>query len=202
VTAAAEKNFARRLEDARAGSKSSGVEPELHTLSVQPCLDFDEVLHMTTRISLSPLFGTTVGFDRFDDLFEALSRRMDANDGYPPYDIERTGEDAYGITLSVAGFSEKDLSLTVQDDQLVVTGQRETPEDRAPAYLHRGIATRSFKRSFQLAPYVVVKGAELKDGLLRIQLVREVPEEQKPRRIDIRTKPDLRAIETAPAKAA
>jgi len=157
---------------------------------------------MTTRISLSPLFGTSVGFDRFDDLFDALSRRLDVNDGYPPYDIERTGADAYGITLSVAGFSEKELSLTVQDDQLVVTGQKETPQDHAQTYLHRGIATRSFKRSFQLAPYVVVRGAELKDGLLRVQLVREVPEEQKPRRIDIRTKPDLRAIETTSAKAA
>lgn len=157
---------------------------------------------MTTRISLSPLFGTTVGFDRFDDLFDTLSRRLDANDGYPPYDIERTGEDAYGITLSVAGFTEKDLSLTVQDDQLVVTGQKDMPEDRAQAYLYKGIAARSFKRTFQLAPYVLVKGAELKDGLLRIQLVRELPEEQKPRRIEIRTKPELHAIDAPKAKAA
>ena len=157
---------------------------------------------MTTRISLSPLFGTTVGFDRFDDLFDSLSRRLDANDGYPPYDIERTGEDAYSITLSVAGFAEKDLSLTVQDDQLIVTGQKDSPEDRAQAYLYKGIAARSFKRVFQLAPYVMVKGAELKDGLLRIQLVRELPEEQKPRRIEIRTKPELRAVDAPKTRAA
>lgn len=141
---------------------------------------------MQTALSLSPLFRQTVGFDRLNDLFESLSQGED-NSGYPPYNIERRGEDNYIITMAVAGFNERDLNITVQNDRISVTGRIENKENSNEdvQFLHRGIATRAFERSFHLADYMKVGAAELKDGLLRIQLQREIPEEAKPRMIPI-----------------
>lgn len=150
---------------------------------------------MTPARSFSPLFGSTVGFDRYDDLLDTLTRFNTANDGHPSYDIERSGDD-YTIRLGVAGFSEADLKITVRDNTLVITGERAEAAGAEAQYLHRGIGLRNFERSFRLADYVVVKGAELKHGLLSVHLVREVPEEQKPRKIEIRTNSHLKAIET------
>ncbi|MBP2158788.1 MULTISPECIES: Hsp20 family protein [Asticcacaulis] len=139
---------------------------------------------MTAQLFPNSLFGSTIGFERLNDLFTQLSQGD--NDGYPPYDIEKAGDDQYRITIAVAGFSEAELQLSAKDDELVVTGRKETSNDNG-TYLHRGIAARQFERHFRLASYMVVKGAELKDGLLRIDLARELPETLKPRRIEIRS---------------
>lgn len=149
---------------------------------------------MTRTFSLSPLFGTTIGFDRFDDLFDTLSRAPSVNDGHPPYNIERENDDRYTITLAVAGFADAELNISLHDNDLVVSGERAGDNGSTAQYLYQGFGLRNFKRTFRLADYVVVKGAELKDGLLRIDLAREVPEAQKPRKIEIRTKPELKAI--------
>lgn len=152
---------------------------------------------MTSQLSLSPLLSNTVGFDRFSDLFDSLNR-SDLTDRYPPYDIERTGDDSYRITLAVAGFAESDLQISARDDQLTVVGrpQKSGSEDKA-AHLYRGIPAREFQCVFRLADYVVVTGAELKDGLLKIDLVRELPDDLKPRRIEIRTGGDVPALTPA-----
>lgn len=134
--------------------------------------------------SLTPLFRTTVGFDRFNDLFESLTNTDDSSNGYPPYNIEKHSEDCYGITMAVAGFSEKALNITVQNDRITISGRREEKSDPVE-YLYHGIGARAFERTFRLADHMKVTGAELKDGLLRINIVREVPEEQKPRTIQI-----------------
>lgn len=141
---------------------------------------------MTNAFSLSPLFRNTVGFDRFNDIFESLAASDDLSGGYPPYNIEKRGEDRYGITMAVAGFTERDLNIVVQSDRVTVTGRIEGNNDNQVEYLHHGIAARPFERTFRLADYMKVTGAEMKDGLLRIELVREVPEEQKPRTIQIK----------------
>ena len=135
----------------------------------------------------SPLFRTAIGFDRLANALETANR-ADAG-GYPPYNIELTGEDAYRISLAVAGFTADDLDIEVKQNVLTVTGKKgDDIADRK--YLHRGIAKRSFQRSYQLADYVRVDGADLKDGLLHIDLVREIPEAMKPRRIEIRGQDD------------
>jgi molecular chaperone IbpA len=139
---------------------------------------------MTAQLIPNSLFGSTIGFERLNDLFTQLGQGD--NDGYPPYDIEKAGDDKYRITIAVAGFKESELQLSAKDDELVVTGRREAPQDNG-TYLHRGIAAREFERHFRLASYMVVKGAELKDGLLSIDLARELPDALKPRRIEIRT---------------
>lgn len=139
---------------------------------------------MATTFSLNPLFRSSVGFDRFDDLFESALRN-DSGNSYPPYDVERWGKDEYRITFAVAGFSEEELNVTVKQDVLMVEGRAEKPAEEEVTYLHRGIAKRAFRRSFRLADYVNVSNAELKDGLLRITLKRELPEEAKPRVIPI-----------------
>ena len=131
----------------------------------------------------SPLFRTAIGFDRLANVLESANR-ADAG-GYPPYNIELTGEDRYRISLAVAGFSADELDIEVKENVLTVTGKKgDDVADRQ--YLHRGIAKRGFQRSYQLADYVRVDGADLRDGLLHIDLVREVPEAMKPRRIEIR----------------
>ncbi len=136
-----------------------------------------------TRYDLSPLFPYSVGFDRLDQLFDAaFSGGRDTS--YPPYNIVRAGEDQYRITMAVAGFTEDDLELVAQDNVLVVRGKASEPEEGV-AYLHRGIARRAFEHRFQLADYVRVAGAKLANGLLDVELVREVPEAMKPRRIAI-----------------
>lgn len=157
---------------------------------------------MTRSISFSPLFGSTIGFDRFDDLFDTLTRANDAPEGEPPYNIERHGTDDYTVTLAVAGFSDADLNITVHDNTLIVSGERKPSETSQGQYLYRGIALRNFRCSFRLADYVVVKAAELRDGLLKVSLAREVPDDQKPRQIQIRTQPELKAIEGAAKKVA
>lgn len=131
----------------------------------------------------TPLFRTAIGFDRLARALEAANR-ADAG-GYPPYNIELTGEDQYRISLAVAGFSAEEIDIEVKENLLTVSG-RKGGEVADRQYLHRGIATRNFERSYQLADYVRVDGAELKDGLLHIDLVREVPDSMKPRRIEIR----------------
>lgn len=136
-----------------------------------------------TAYDLSPLFRTAIGFDRLANALESANR-ADAG-GYPPYNIEATGEDQYQITLAVAGFGADEIDIETKDNLLKVVGQKNADvADRK--YLHRGIANRNFERTYQLADYVRVEGAEMKDGLLHVDLVREVPEAMKPRRIEIR----------------
>lgn len=146
---------------------------------------------MTAQLFPNSLFGSTIGFERLNDLFTQLSQGD--NDGYPPYDIEKAGDDQYRITIAVAGFAESELQLSARDDELVVTGRKEAPKDNG-TYLHRGIAAREFERHFRLASYMVVKGAELKDGLLRIDLARELPDALKPRRVEIRTGENVHSL--------
>lgn len=135
------------------------------------------------NFDFSPLYRSTVGFDRLFNLLDASSRVEQLNN-WPPYNIERLGEDQYRITMAVAGFSPEELTVTAQANALIVTGQKKGSEDGAQ-YLHRGIATRAFKQSFDLADHVMVTGANLDNGLLTIDLKREVPEALKPRRIEI-----------------
>lgn len=132
----------------------------------------------------SPLYRSTVGFDRLASLLDAAASDTGQN-GYPPYNIERTGETAYRITMAVAGFSEEDISIEAQQNKLTITGKKEAAEDENTRYLHRGIATRSFQRQFDLADYVEVKAATLENGLLHVDLAREIPEAMKPRQIEI-----------------
>lgn len=132
----------------------------------------------------TPLFRTAIGFDRLARTLEAANR-ADAG-GYPPYNIELTGDDQYRISMAVAGFGADEIDIEVKENLLTVSGRKGSDvADRK--YLHRGIATRNFERSYQLADYVRVEGADLKDGLLHIDLVREVPDAIKPRRIEIRS---------------
>ena len=137
---------------------------------------------MRTAFDFSPLYRSSIGFDRVFDLLENASRTTTI-DNWPPYDIARTGEDDYRITMAVAGFNRDELSMTQERNMLVVSGQK-FGEDTGE-YLHRGIAGRAFERRFQLADHVKVTGAGLKNGLLTIDLKREIPEEMKPRRIEI-----------------
>ena len=141
-----------------------------------------------TTFDFSPLFRSTVGFDRFARLVEAAMESDQAGASYPPYNIESTGENEYRITLAVAGFAEGDLSIEARENTLTVTGRK--PESEQPAnYLYRGIAGRDFQRKFQLADHVKVAGAYLDNGLLNIELVREIPEAMKPRKIEIGAQP-------------
>lgn len=133
-------------------------------------------------IDLTPLYRSVVGFDRLADLLDAAN--SETANGYPPYNIERTGENAYRIEIAVAGFKQGELTLEVKENLLTVQG-RKTANDEAKRYLHRGLAERNFERKFQLADYVVVTDAQLADGLLAISLNRELPEALKPRRIEI-----------------
>lgn len=133
---------------------------------------------------LSPLLRATVGFERMMDLLDNGSR-LDEAPSYPPYNIEKQGEDAYRITMAVAGFAEDDLSITVQDNALTVEGKKGRDNGKESTFLHRGIAERAFQRSFRLADHIKVTGAKLENGLLHVDLVREVPEAMKPRTIAI-----------------
>ncbi len=137
---------------------------------------------------LSPLFRSTVGFDRMSQLLDSALRVDEAQLSYPPYNIEKTGEDSYRITMAVAGFGQDDLSIVSQENSVTISGKaQEVPE--GVEYLHRGIARRAFQRRFELADHIKVKGAELVNGLLHLELVRELPEEQKPREIKISAAP-------------
>jgi molecular chaperone IbpA len=140
----------------------------------------------------APLFRSTVGFDRLFDLMDSYAEQ---GAGYPPYNIERTDDNHYRITVAVAGFAEKDLNVEVREGLLTVTGQRdEADKTDATGYLYQGIAGRAFERRFQLAEHVEVKSAKLENGLLHVDLERQVPEEKKPRRIAING-PALKTIE-------
>ncbi len=139
-----------------------------------------------TTLDFSPLFRSTVGFDRLFPFFEDALRRDAAEVGYPPYNIEKTGEDSYRITMAVAGLGKEDLNVEARANALLVSAKRRE-EVADNAYLHRGIAGRGFTRQFRLADHVKVAGADLENGLLHIDLVRELPEEMKPRRIEIST---------------
>ena len=137
-----------------------------------------------TTYDLSPLYRTAIGFDRLADMLSNASR-VDGN-GYPPYNIEARGEDKYRISMAVAGFSESDLDIVTEQNTLTVSGNKEaeqTNDERE--FLYRGIANRSFERRFQLADHVRVESARLENGLLHIDLKRELPEQMKPRRIEI-----------------
>ena len=142
---------------------------------------------MRTEFDFSPLFRSTVGFDRMFDLLQHAARGGgEENPNYPPYDIERTGEDTYRVTLAVAGFRPEDIAVTAQQNLLVVTGERRGRDEGQPRQLlYRGIAGRTFERRFELADHVKVVGANLTDGMLTIELQREVPESMRPRRIEI-----------------
>jgi molecular chaperone IbpA len=134
---------------------------------------------------LSPLFRYSVGFDRLDDLFDMAFRNAQEA-SYPPYNIVRTGQDNYRITLAVAGFGENDLEVMVKENVLTVRGKvNDADKDKEVTYLHRGIAGRAFEHRFQLADHVRVTGANLANGLLDVELVREVPEAMRPQRIEI-----------------
>ena len=136
----------------------------------------------------APFFRSTVGFDNLLDLLEQGS---ESAQGYPPYNIERTDENNYRVTVAVAGFAEKDLNIEVRDGVLTVEGKRD--QDNKATYLHQGIGGRSFQRQFQLAEHMEVRGARLENGLLSVELERVIPEEKKPRRIAING-PELKTI--------
>jgi len=144
---------------------------------------------MRTEFDFSPLFRSTVGFDRMFDLLRHSTRGgPDEHHNYPPYDIERTGEDSYRVTLAVAGFRPEELTVTAQQNLLLVTGDRHNgggDGEQQRQVLYRGIAGRAFERRFELADHVKVVGANLADGLLTIELRREVPEAMRPRRIEV-----------------
>jgi molecular chaperone IbpA len=152
------------------------------------------------RFDFSPLFRSTVGFDRLFDTLDQVAQ-YDAAQSYPPYNIERSGDNAYRVTIAVAGFAEKDLSVEVRDGVLTVAGKREENEKgENKGLLYQGIAGRAFERRFQLADHVEVRGAKLENGLLHVDLEQIVPEEKKPRRIPINGA-ELKTIE-GKAKAA
>ncbi|RMF34678.1 MAG: heat-shock protein [Alphaproteobacteria bacterium] len=152
---------------------------------------------------LTPLYRSTVGFDRFASLLDTvLSNAQATETGYPPYNIEKTGDDAYRITVAVAGFSDDELSVESRDNVLIISGRKEAKEEDESRYLHRGIATRAFERRFQLADYVRAESARTENGLLHVDLVREVPEALKPRKIEIAHGPMIEsAVEGKKAKA-
>lgn len=133
---------------------------------------------------LAPLYRATVGFDQLADLMDRAFASDVAQPSYPPYNIEKTDENAYRISIAVAGFSAEDLSVEVKENALVVSAKK-AEDDNARTYLHRGIATRAFERRFTLADHVKVTGATHADGMLHIDLIREMPETLKPRRIEI-----------------
>jgi molecular chaperone IbpA len=132
----------------------------------------------------TPLWRSTIGFDRLFDLIDQ-SARLTAEDGYPPYNIERTGEDQYRISLALAGFAADEVTITAEQNVLTVEGSK--PQNTQAEYLYQGISARPFRRVFNLADHVQVQGAAFENGLLKIELVREVPEAMKPRRIPIGT---------------
>jgi len=153
------------------------------------------------EFDLSPLFRSTIGFDRLNRMLDSAFVGNESGATYPPYNIEKLSDDRYRIVMAVAGFRDEDIEVTVAENTLTVSGRgqvEETGEEQA-RYLHRGIAKRAFERRFQLADHIAVTGAQLTDGLLSIDLVREVPEAMKPRRIAIQTTPAKPALATGKA---
>jgi len=140
-------------------------------------------------LTLTPLFRESIGFDRFNDLFESVlnNTNSDRNNSYPPYNIEKHDENDYRITMAVAGFKIGDLNIITQDNVLTVSGEIKEEKQESVEYLHKGIAARSFQHRFNLSDYMQVKGANLTDGLLQVDLVREVPEASKPKMVEIKS---------------
>ncbi|MGF7162094.1 molecular chaperone IbpA [Rhodoligotrophos appendicifer] len=147
---------------------------------------------------LTPLYRSTIGFDRFGSLLESLGH-LDGGNGYPPYNIERLGTDQYRISMAVAGFKPEELNVEVKESAVTISGRRNEKPAQAGSVLHQGIASRSFERRFQLADFVKVTGASLENGLLHVELTREIPEAAKPRTIAIENKaassPEPKTIE-------
>ncbi|MDB5725414.1 MAG: heat-shock protein [Novosphingobium sp.] len=139
---------------------------------------------MRTNFDFAPFRRSTIGFDRLFDLLETAPRGSEASEGWPPFDLQKDGDDRYRITLAVAGFAPSEIEIVAQHNQLVVTGRKNDDKSEG-TYLHRGIANRSFERRFQLADFIQVQSARFEHGLLEIALRREVPEALKPRRIEI-----------------
>jgi molecular chaperone IbpA len=150
---------------------------------------------MRTGFDFTPYRRSTVGFDRLFDFLENASRAE--QDNYPPFDIEKLADDRYRITLAVAGFKSNELDITARQNLLVITGRKAENRNRDGNFLHMGIATRAFERRFELADFVRVDGADLRDGLLTLELVREVPEAMKPRKIEIGAGASPTTIETS-----
>jgi molecular chaperone IbpA len=147
------------------------------------------------NFDLTPLYRASVGFDRLADVMDRTLSADVSAPTYPPYNIEKTGEDAYRISIAVAGFGADDLSVEVRDGAVIVSA-RKAEEDAGRSYLHRGIATRAFERKFTLADHVRVSGASHVDGMLHIDLIREIPEALKPRRIEIaKTAPKVEKLD-------
>ncbi|NNE87523.1 MAG: Hsp20 family protein [Silicimonas sp.] len=148
------------------------------------------------RFDLAPLYRATVGFDQVADMMDRILTDTNTAPSYPPYNIEKTGEDAWRISIAVAGFSDEDLNVELRENALIVSAKR-PDQDEERTYLHRGIANRAFERRFALADHVRVSGAAHVHGMLNIDLVREVPEALKPRRIEIATGDtvDAKAVE-------
>ncbi|MEM7664427.1 MAG: Hsp20 family protein [Pseudomonadota bacterium] len=146
-----------------------------------------------SRLDFTPYRRSTVGFDRLFDLLESQAR-TNSGDNYPPFNIARSGEDNYRITLAVAGFRPEDIDITAQQNLLVVQGKKREETDDGGELLHIGIANRGFERRFELADFVRVESADLADGLLAIDLVREVPEAMKPKKIAVNGAPTLTAV--------
>ena len=149
------------------------------------------------RFDFTPYRRSTVGFDRLFDLLENASR-AGGGENYPPFNIERRGDDAYRITLAVAGFKPADLDITAQQNLLVIQGKKADEDQSEGQFLHLGIAQRAFERRFELADFVRVENANLEDGLLVIDLVREVPEAMKPKKVQVGTQKSLSVVDTAP----
>lgn len=143
------------------------------------------------NFDMSPLYRATVGFDQIADLMDRVLTNDVSRDSYPPYNIEKTNEDAWRISIAVAGFTEDELSVELRDKALFVSAKKAAEDERT--YLHRGIATRAFERRFHLADHVRVSGATHENGMLHIDLIREVPEALKPRRIEIAGKNHVEA---------
>ena len=143
----------------------------------------------------APLYRSTVGFDRMFSMLDQLGGAESSVSSYPPYNIERASENAYRISVAVAGFTDADLSIETNENRLTILGEKQTnDEDKSGDLLYQGIAARTFERSFQLADYVKVKGASLENGLLHVDLVREIPEAMKPRAIPIASSSKVLAI--------
>ncbi|MEA3533591.1 Hsp20 family protein [Rhizobium sp. CC-YZS058] len=154
------------------------------------------------HVDFSPLYRSTVGFDRLFTMLDSLGQPEQAQ-SYPPYNIERTGENAYRITMAVAGFDETELSIEAREHTLTVKGEKSDEQTAENNFLYRGIAKRAFERRFQLADHVEIRAASLKNGLLHIDLVREIPEAAKPRRIEISAAPAApKQIEATQVEAA
>ncbi|SMF29328.1 molecular chaperone IbpA [Alteromonadaceae bacterium Bs31] len=146
-------------------------------------------------LDFSPLYRSAIGFDRMANMLDSLSRTDQSQPSYPPYNIELTGDDQYRISMAVAGFELGELSIETKQNSLNVSGTKSEQKETSRQFLHQGIAARNFERRFQLADYVKVTGAALENGLLHIELVREIPEAMKPRTIEISSQAGLAPIE-------